>query len=604
MRLTGCGNGTCTPSPLFISKQQLKENINMNRIVKLILIVFCANFVLPSLSGCSTEDRALLNQAASDSTEINTTETNAADRDGEDKEISEGSSAVKEDEEKDDKELSEDIYREDAEEIFAEMSDWRFIFSSGAGGWSTELSVSPDGSFFGSYSDSEMGSTGPGYDNGTLYKCDFSGKFSKDVRAAGPLMHALKIESIEYSNEPGTEEIKDNILYIYTEPYGLEGLDTIQGYDAPLVFMEAGAVTSALNEEEMSWVSVTHFGCYLGENWDYVADVPEELPYAVLINTVDQYAFFTENISEKNKTFLVNRVKIPGVKNTGLTINDDGTYYCVDENTDGSFKVINTCFKAEKLYDARLEADELVSDSLKEIYGNNAPDPDTLYVSSPAEAYPMQYSEMAVNGEYTAYANWKPKGYEMDPVYCDGRFLAQCDYESGTSIVYAYIIEADRSEDTMSYPDAGFSKYYITSLMLTGRTDRISSSGEGKGAIRAINCDMRLSEGNTVAARELIMVGTEDKELIKKYHLEDADFYDDYEIVAVDDEYREYRLAEGSETPFYMQYPEDGFHRLFQAFELDRYINRYSDDPDNSCLMYLYLNEDDEVAYGYEVYTP
>ncbi len=579
----------------------------MKKTTRLILAIFCIILVFGALSGCGTVAKALLDHASSDTAQ---TEDTGKDE-KEDKEDSEKSSkkkkhkTKKKNKDKDEDEISEDIYKEDPDEVFAEMSDWMFIFSSGAGGWGTELFVNPDGSFTGRYSDSEMGSTGPGYEYGTVYQCDFSGQFSKDVRSAGPLMHSLKIESIEYEQKPNTEEIIDNIKYIYSGPYGIEGLDSVTGYDAPLVFMEAGAVTSALNEEEMSWVSMNHFGCSLGENWDYVEDVPEELPYAVLVNTVDDYAFFAENISEKRKTCLVNKVKLPGIRNTELTINDDGTYYCVDENKDGTFKVINTCFKTNKLYDAYQEGDELVSDSLKKIYGKNAPDPDKLYVTTPKEAYPMQYSEMAANGEYTVSAFWTPKGYDTDAqVYRDGRFLVLSGYQSDESFVYAYIIESEYKDKDQSYPDAGFGNYYITSLTLTGRTDRISSAGEGKGAIREINCDMRLDGKDGVLAKELIMVGSEDKDLIKKYHLEDADFDDDYEIVAVDDEYHAYKFADGGTTPFYMQYPEDNYHRLYQAFELDKYVNRYSNDPDNSCLMYLYLNADNEVVYGFEEYTP
>ena len=171
----------------------------------------------------------------------------------------------------DDAEPTEDTYKEDAAEVFAEMSDWVFVFSSGAGGWDTTMTVKPDGTFTGLYHDSEMGSTGPGYPNGTIYECDFSGKFSDYVRSAGPLMHSLSIESIKYGKEPDTEEIRDNILYKYTTPYGIEGLEKVTDY-APLVFLEAGAVTSVLDEEEMNGISTTHFGTYVGEDWDYVED--------------------------------------------------------------------------------------------------------------------------------------------------------------------------------------------------------------------------------------------------------------------------------------------------------------------------------------------
>ena len=52
-----------------------------------------------------------------------------------------------------------------------------FLFCSGAGGWSTGLKLNADGTFSGEYHDSNMGETGDGYPNGTMYECTFSGKF-------------------------------------------------------------------------------------------------------------------------------------------------------------------------------------------------------------------------------------------------------------------------------------------------------------------------------------------------------------------------------------------------------------------------------------------
>lgn len=51
---------------------------------------------------------------------------------------------------------------------FAFLSHNDFSFSSGAGGWSTDFEIEQDGSFSGSYHDSEFGSTGDGYPGGTM----------------------------------------------------------------------------------------------------------------------------------------------------------------------------------------------------------------------------------------------------------------------------------------------------------------------------------------------------------------------------------------------------------------------------------------------------
>ena len=62
---------------------------------------------------------------------------------------------------------------------FADVADREFFFSSGAGGWCTVLYIDEDGSFEGNFRDSDMGSTGEGYPNGTLYYCDFKGRFTE-----------------------------------------------------------------------------------------------------------------------------------------------------------------------------------------------------------------------------------------------------------------------------------------------------------------------------------------------------------------------------------------------------------------------------------------
>ncbi len=243
-----------------------------------------------------------------------------------------------------------------------------------------------------------------------------------------------------------------------------------------------------------------------------------------------------------------------------------------------------------------------MSDCLKHVYGKDAPKDDDLYVTSPKDAYYMYYDRMIIAGEYTDYAFWDRKGSNGD-IDCSGRFMFD-RLDENTAYAYAYIIESDGRYPSKTFPDSSFANYWLSSLTLTGLSDSLSSADDKKGAVSAINCDMKLPENGTVSAREIIMVGMNDTELIKKYHLENADFDDDYEIVVPDKNYRKYILADRNNTPFYMQYPEDGAHRLYYGYNLKEYMNRFDDDDESSCMMYLYLNEDDEVVYGFEEYTP
>ena len=65
------------------------------------------------------------------------------------------------------------------ENPLTESGALNFVFSSGAGGWSTQLTLQPDGTFTGRYEDMDLGDMGEKNPNGTVYLCDFSGSFSQ-----------------------------------------------------------------------------------------------------------------------------------------------------------------------------------------------------------------------------------------------------------------------------------------------------------------------------------------------------------------------------------------------------------------------------------------
>ena len=112
---------------------------------------------------------------------------------------------------------------EQEEEVITLPDDFpmEMSFLSGAGGWSTNITIKQDGTFMGMYSDSEMGSTGPDYPNGTVYICEFSGKFDI-VEKIDETSYSLKLVDITVEDEGVTEWIEDDIKYIISEPYGLE----------------------------------------------------------------------------------------------------------------------------------------------------------------------------------------------------------------------------------------------------------------------------------------------------------------------------------------------------------------------------------------------
>ena len=153
---------------------------------------------------------------------------------------------------------------EEAEEIpedigfsYGKLQHTTFIFSSGAGAWETDLSVDADGNFSGMFHDSEMGDTGEGYPSGSIYFSEFFGRFGQ-LEKVDDYTYATTIESIEYVNEPGTEEIKDEMRYKYSEAYGLENAGRI-------LFYLPGRPLDSFSEGERSWMNLYLMNNYGGK---------------------------------------------------------------------------------------------------------------------------------------------------------------------------------------------------------------------------------------------------------------------------------------------------------------------------------------------------
>lgn len=158
-----------------------------------------------------------------------------------------------------------------------------YTFTSGVGFWSTEMTVKSDGSFYGIYHDSDMGSGGNGY-NTTMYYCDFSGKF-KNPKKINSYTYSFEIDSIKFKNTPNTEEIKTEgsakVRYVYTDAYGLDcGAKTIYAYtpDAPVALLPDGF---------MSWVgNLRRYTC---------GDVPK-LSHKCLYAVEPEYGWIGEQV--------------------------------------------------------------------------------------------------------------------------------------------------------------------------------------------------------------------------------------------------------------------------------------------------------------------
>lgn len=173
-----------------------------------------------------------------------------------------------------------------AEFHFEDLADRVFYFSSGAGGWHTELSINSDGSFQGTYMDSDMGVVGDTYPNGTLYYCEFKGMFDQ-LETVNAYTCKMNLASITFEQEPDKEEIIDGVRYIYSTANGLDGGEEFYLY-------LPGAKLADLPEEYRGWV-----GYYNLEN----TTETELLFYGIYnVNTGDgfsSYEYKEKSLSEK-----------------------------------------------------------------------------------------------------------------------------------------------------------------------------------------------------------------------------------------------------------------------------------------------------------------
>ena len=158
------------------------------------------------------------------------------------------------------------------ENPLTESGTLKFVFSSGAGGWSTQLSLQPDGTFTGHYEDVDMGDMGEENPNGTVYVCDFSGSFSQPDKV-DEHRWTMILEYLSTEKEPDEITYQHGIKYVSAGPNGLERVQEVWLY-------LPGAETEDLPEEFLSWTTSAFAG-----------EVPEELPFYGLYNVNEETGF-------------------------------------------------------------------------------------------------------------------------------------------------------------------------------------------------------------------------------------------------------------------------------------------------------------------------
>lgn len=469
---------------------------------------------------------------------------------------------------------------EEEKAVFEELSHWAFDFSSGAGGWGTSFTVEPDGSFSGEYHDSEMGDTGDGYENGSVYLASFSGQF-EGCREMADGSYEIGIKELNYENTPGTEEIEDNIRYEYAEAYGFSGTDSL------IVYLP-GTPTDELPEEYMSWITPLYFGAYIGD--EYYQDIPPELPFCGLYNEPEELGMFSSSRTAENREFLVNRGHFPGLVSEMQELNEDGTYHYEDAEQSGMYRVVNLCFPMADDLSLFSDGDKFAKACIKELTGEE--DPQDYYAIGVNDEYSQE--KTYISGDRCMEISWTT-GSNEDTMYWVARAMKRDGYEPGQGYAFVYAISYDPDGDLMTGEAANF---LLTSLCLAGTPEHLSSASDFTAEKKIFVEAKAGSAEDTVDADEVVWISGGDEDLMKEYGISPDDITNDYAIGGYDEEFTAYPVAEGSDS--YAQYPENPFHKLMNRTEFHDYLVK----GEVSRLMEFYLDENGQVVFAYEPYTP
>lgn len=158
---------------------------------------------------------------------------------------------------------------------FADLSNLEWTFSSGVGAWYTCVWIAEDGTFTGEFHDSEMGETGEGYADGTVYGCLFHGKMTLGGQVDE---YTWKIHVDEVALDEGQvpEVIEEEMRFVTCDPYGIKANQDM------LLFLP-GTPTEKIPEGFQPWAHL----------FDYGEDV-RELPYYGLYDPQDETGFIGE----------------------------------------------------------------------------------------------------------------------------------------------------------------------------------------------------------------------------------------------------------------------------------------------------------------------
>ena len=226
-------------------------------------------------------------------------------------------------------------WAEDDALTFEQLAGLDWSFSSGVGGWSTEMKIAADGSFSGNYNDSEMGETGDNYPNGTVYVCAFSGQMSQPEKVDAHTWR-VTIEKVTTEAPANQESFEDGQRFVTADPYGVvEGDEmTIHLPGTPTdTFTEDMLFWSHLNMEDPMPAETTDWFLYSRKNetgfvgWPAEDDVALANPWKEMTKEeLEQVSGLSFGVPEGATNVVYRWLESDGLAEMQFTL--DGDEYC------------------------------------------------------------------------------------------------------------------------------------------------------------------------------------------------------------------------------------------------------------------------------------
>ena len=163
-------------------------------------------------------------------------------------------------------------------EVLFEKLTKPFIFTSGAGGWYTGMSISKDGSVKGTFLDMNRGITGSNHPNGQMYLSKFTGKF-KNLVKVNDYEYKMTLTDLDYP-KVGETKIVNGVKIDTTEPYGIADA---KSSGKEFILYLPGRPVKDLPQAVGSWI------------YDFKNRMPEKLTSAVIFNKDKGWAFEESN---------------------------------------------------------------------------------------------------------------------------------------------------------------------------------------------------------------------------------------------------------------------------------------------------------------------